>query len=166
MERYKSNKHAAALMPIAEVVVEAARVEGWRRRVVGSRGCPEAAGWRARTSGSIRAPGATQGEKQQSVSPFPPGKVAPATVRYYLSRAHPSQGFRREVQSDDDDEIRRRDFILREKFAKKEPPLRREAWYTRDCAAYDRERTEKSVGNPTQATTGSIGNARKERRHY
>lgn len=86
MERYKSNKHAAALMPIEVVVVKETRVEGWRRRIVGSRGCTETAGWRARTSGSIRAPGATQGEKQQSVSPFPPGKVAPATVRYYLAR--------------------------------------------------------------------------------
>lgn len=83
--RYKSNKHTPPPMPatatavvVVAVVEEAERVEGWRRwwrRVTGSRGCTEAAGWRARTSGSIRAPGATQGEKQQSASPFLPGKV-------------------------------------------------------------------------------------------
>lgn len=65
---------ATAVVVVVAVVEEAERVEGWRR-VTGSRGCTEAAGWRARTSGSIRAPGATQGEKQQSASPFLPGKV-------------------------------------------------------------------------------------------
>lgn len=79
-ERYKSNKRT-----IADAGGGGGGGSGgnasWRLAAAGSRGCTEAAGWRARTSGSIRAPGATQGEKQQSVSPFPPGKVL-ATVRY------------------------------------------------------------------------------------
>jgi len=94
-ERYKSNKRTTA---------DAAGGGGgggggggnasWRLAAAGSRGCTEAAGWRARASGSIRAPGATQGEKQQSVSPFPPGKVL-ATVRYLARPCPVRQGRRR-----------------------------------------------------------------------
>jgi len=62
---------AATTIVVVAMVEEAKRVEGWRR-VTGSRGYMEATGG---ARGSIRVPGATQGEKQQSVSPFLPGKV-------------------------------------------------------------------------------------------